>query len=196
MQQELNLVSAETGQVLLLIDWENLWYGLLHRFNGDPEEMNISRRISGLMNWVQGMGGPLGGHGFVFAPDHLPAGDRENCFRKKLQVITCSKKYVGEGKLNEKKGDTETIVDTVDDTIIWYARMMVGHPNFKTLCLVSGNNDYVPLFEQMGHLNIKRALAAPSFDSMAKPTQGKILVDLVDRDPLTNERLLLMLDKV
>ena len=83
--------------------------------------------------------------------------------------------------------------DTVDETIMWFAKTMVRHPNFKFVCLVAGDNDYVPLFKELGRHRIYRALVAPTRDSLAKT---KELVELVDKHPTTLKKMSIRLDTV
>lgn len=178
-------------QILLLFDWDNFWYSLLNRFG--IGEMNVEHRIKVLMKWVNGLGELLGGHGFVFAPEHLSSIHQEICVNNGLWLITCPKKQLSKAEKNKKTGEMETRVDTVDETIIEFAKTILGHPNFKTICLVSGDNDYVPLFEEMKNHGIKIALAAPTIDSLSRT---KDLLNLVDNNSSTNERMLLMLDQI
>jgi hypothetical protein len=191
MQPELDLFPTGKRQILLLVDWDNFWYSLMNRFG--VGEMNIEHRIEKLVEWVKGKGELLGGHGFIFAPEHLSSIHQEICINNGLWFITCPKKQLSEARMNKKTRELELRVDTVDETIINFAKMMIGHPNFGTICLVSGDNDYVPLFEEMGRCNIKRALIAPTVDSLSKT---KELINLVDNDPATNEKMLLILDRI
>jgi len=191
MQLEPHLSPVTTEQVLLLVDWDNFFYGLLERFG--VGKMDIERRIKSLVRWTKGIGGLFGGHGFVFAPEHLSILHQEICTRHDFLLITCPKRRLREPRRNPKTWQLENSIDTVDETIIAFAKMMIGHPNFKTVCLVSGDNDYVPLFEEMGSRGIRRALAPPSAGCLAK-TGG--LVDLVDKNPVNHRRMILMLDKV
>ena len=186
-----NYMSPANSQVLVLFDWENFWYSLFNRFG--IGKMDVDHRIKGMMKWAKEKGDLFGGHGFVFAPEHLSSIHQEICLNNQLYLITCPKKNLLIGKRNQKSGELETRVDTVDETIVEFAKMLVGHPNFKTLCLVSGDNDYVPLFEEMGKRGIKRALAAPTIDSLSR-TQD--LIKLTDANPITGERMILILDQI
>ena len=191
MQQELSLPPAKTEQVLLLLDWENFWYSLLNRFG--VGEMGVEHRVKALMEWAKTIGELLGEHGYVFAPEHLSAIHQEICVNNGLRIMTCPKKNLNEPRANPKTGIMETRVDTVDETIIDFAKMMIGHKNFKTICLVSGDNDYVPLFQKLKDHGIKIALAAPTTDSLSRT---KKLLNLVDKNPTTGKKMLLMLDGV
>jgi hypothetical protein len=145
------------------------------------------------MQWVKGIGELFTGHGFMFAPEHLPSIYQEMCVSRGLRLITCPKKNLATPMRNQKTGKMETRVDTVDETIAEFAKSMVGHPNFKTICLVSGDNDYVPLFEELGDNNIRRALAPPTLGSLS---QTKQLINLVDINPLTGEKMILVLSEI
>jgi hypothetical protein len=172
--------SVAVGRVLLLIDWDNFFLSLISLFKTN-EGIMIENRIKKLMKWIEeNLGELLGGHGFVFAPEHLSSYHQRICARNGLKLVICPKRPMNPGE-----------EDTVDETIIWFAEMMVNHPNFETICLVSGDSDYVPLFEEMGRQGIKRALAPPTVGSLSKSGD---LVELVDINQETAERLLFMLD--
>lgn len=190
MESGLNPSPEPANQILLLFDWENFFYGLFNHYGS--AEMYIERRIEGLMRWTKGIGELLGDRGIVFAPEHLSSIHQEICVKNGLWLMTCPKKHLNHAERNLKSGKLEIRVDTVDETIIRYAKAMVGHPKFKTICLVSGDNDYVPLFQEMGQLGIKRALAAPTLESLSKT---KELINLADINPRTNEKMVLILDK-
>ena len=178
-----SILSMAVGQVLLLIDWDNLFISLLCFFE-KPDGIRIESRIKELISWIEkDLGELLGGHGFVFAPEHLSSFHQQICARNGLKLIICPKKPKDPNEEKEK--------DTVDETIIWFANMMVDHPNFETICLVSGDSDYVPLFEEMGRCGIKRALAPPTLGSLSKSGD---LVELVDLHPKTAKKMLFMLD--
>ncbi|MCX6723056.1 MAG: NYN domain-containing protein, partial [Candidatus Staskawiczbacteria bacterium] len=176
---------------LLLLDWDNFWYSLYNRFG--VGEMNIERRIKAVVEWAESIGGLIGGHGFVFAPEHLTSVHREICLKNKFQIMICPKKYIAKAQQNLKSGKPENRVDIVDDAIIDFAKMMAGHPDFKTICLVSGDNDYAPLFRDLGGRGIIRSLAAPTIDSLSR---NKELLNLVDTSSITGKKLLLMLDRI
>ena len=184
------LSSAVAKQVLLLIDWENLFYSLYSFFG--PDKMRVESRIERVVEWVKKeIGELLGGYGFVFAPEHLTYLHQQICVKNNLKLMICPKRQLAIAKRNPKTGDMETEEDTVDETIIWLAKTMVRHPNFKFVCLVAGDNDYVPLFKELGRHGIKRALVAPTRDSLSKT---KELVELADKHPITLKQMSLRLD--
>lgn len=186
-----HFLSSNGEQVLLLIDWDNFFYSLMTRFG--PGEMDIERRIKQLMAWTRKEAGKiLGGSGFVFAPEHLSWTHQEICVNNGLKMITCPKKRLAKPTPNPKSGRLETTTDTVDETIIWFARTWVGHPKFRTLCLVSGDNDYVPLLKEMPKYGIRRALIAPTIESLKKT---KELIKCVDKNPITQRKMILVLDR-
>ncbi len=188
---QLALLPAKTEQVLLLIDWENLFYSVLTMFGVD--KMHLRRRIGALQEWLSGIGGLLGGHGFVFAPEHLSGIHQNICTEMGLRIMTCPKRQLSKSEPNPKTGELQDRVDTVDETIMDFAMSFVGHPHFKTICLVSGDNDYVPLLETLRKQGVKIALAPPTVDSLARDKQ---LLRLADQNPLTGEKMIFMLDKV
>jgi hypothetical protein len=193
-EKQMSLPLMMADQVLLLVDWDNLFSGLLHRFDKKVEEMRLAYRLEKMMEWIgKEVGQLLGGCGFVFAPEHLTLFHQEMCVRNKLRLIVCPKRQLKAPKLDRKKGKIVREEDTVDETIIWYANMMAGHPHFKTICLAAGDNDYAPLFEEMGRRGIRRALSPPTDNSLAKTGE---LVSLVDRNPITHKKMLFVLDKL
>lgn len=190
MQEELTL-PLKDEQVLLLIDWDNVWYSLMTRFG--IASMDLEGRLKRLMEWLPKNAGKLiGGKGFLFAPEHLSPIQRQNCVDLGLTLITCPKRDLQEAKLNKKSGKMEMQQDTVDETIIWFAKTMAGHPNFNTLCLATGDKDYVPLLDEMKKQNIKIALAPPSLASLAR---DKELIKRVDLSPITGKIMLFRLDE-
>jgi hypothetical protein len=184
------LILPMMGRVLLLIDWDNLYYGLFQRFG--HLDMHIGERIVALMEWVEEIGGLMGGRGFIFAPEHVSAEYQRMFNENRLQLVICPKRKLKTPRADFLGGEPRTEEDTVDETIIWFAKNMAGHPSFKILCLVSGDNDYVPMFEEMGRLGIKRALAPPAIASLAK---NKRLLNLTDRNPVTQKRMILLLER-
>ena len=180
----------QTKQVLLLIDWENFFYSL-YSFWG-PDKMRLESKTERVVEWVKKeIGELLGGYGFVFAPEHLSFLHQQICVRNRLKLMICPKRQLIVPKRNRKTGDMETEEDTVDETIVWFARVMLRHPDFKFVCLVAGDNDYVPLFRELGRYGIKRALVVPTRDSAAK---SKELIGLADKHPATMKRMSLRLD--
>ena len=183
--------SNEAGKVLLLVDWDNLFISLMRKFR--PEKLNIEHRIKILMRWTSKIGELLGGRGFIFAPEHMSFAYKDLCVACGLQLIICPKKTLSKPEPNPKTRRMESVVDTVDATIIWYADMMLGHKDFKTICLVSGDKDYVPLFEKMRRCGIRRALAVPTTKSMAT---DRAIENLVDLNPITGKKMILRLDQI
>lgn len=193
-QYELSPKSV-TGQVLLLLDWDNLYYGLLNRFK--VGEMEIENRIGKLIKCInEEMGGLMGGYGYLFAPEHLSAPHQQIFTKLGFRLFICPKRRFDKPTKNEKTGDMVMEQDTVDETIIWFAETMIGHPNFKTICLASADNDYAPLFEELGKIGILRALAPPAINSLAKTRETTRLVDLADINPATQKKMVLMLDAI
>jgi len=185
-------LSVVAKEVLLLIDWENLFFRLFDRFGA--ESMLIERRMAMLIEWTkQNVGELLGGHGFIFAPEHMSFFHQQICVQNNLRLMTCPKRQLTSPKRNQKTGEMQTEEDTVDETIIWFANLMMRHPNFRFICLVTGDSDFVPLLKEMGEHNIKRALIVPTIDSLSKT---KELINLVDRHPGTHKRMILSLDKI
>ncbi|MCX6719755.1 MAG: NYN domain-containing protein [Candidatus Staskawiczbacteria bacterium] len=178
--------------VLLLIDWDNLFFSLYERFGAD--EMHLESRIKNMIKWVNvEIGGLLGGYGFVFAPEHLAFHFQQICVKNNLKLMICPKRQLAEPKRNQKTGEMITEEDTVDETIEWFARTMFYHSQFKYICLVSGDNDFVPLLQEAIKYGIRRAIIPPTIDCLSK---SKELVDLADRNPLTLKRMILRLDTV
>lgn len=191
MNHTLPLLTAMARQVLLLIDWDNIFYGLSNRFG--IEEIQIEKHIKKLVDWTkEQVGELLGGYGFVFAPEHLSHFHQQICVNNGLKLIICPKRHLLEPRVNPKTGETTNIEDTVDETIIWFAETMFCHPNFKFICLATGDRDYIPLLKQAEKHGIKRALVIPSLNSVSNK---KELIRLTDRHPTTLKRMVLRLDK-
>ncbi len=190
--KEPTLPTAMNNKVLLLIDWENLFMSLYHALGMD--KMQVEHRIKGIIEWIKkDLGGLLGNYGFLFAPGHLSIYHQAICARNNLKLIICPKRHLTKPKRNNKTGKLMFEEDTVDENIIWFAETLVDHSHFKIICLVAGDNDYVPLFEELGQLGIKRALAVPTIDSLSKT---KKLVNLVDKHPETHKKMILRVDQI
>jgi NYN domain len=171
------------GEVLLLVDLENAIYSFLGL---GPGGMQISERIKKLMEWVdQEIGDLLGGKGFVFAPEHMTASDRKTCVQNRLQIMICPKKKHKEKGLKSK--------DTVDEKLIWFGKMMLKHPGVKILVLVSGDEDFAPLFEEAQKQGIKVGLVVPTIQSVST---NKVLVGFVDPHPKNQRKMFFRLDQV
>ena len=184
-----SLSSAAKGKVLLLIDWDNLFFCLFDMFKTN---MQLEHRLKKLIEWVQkDIGELFGGHGFLFAPEHLAFYHQEVCVQNNLKIIVCPKRTLEKEKLNPKTGKLMKEEDTVDETIIWFGRLMMRHPDVKFICLVSGDDDFVPFFEEAGSCNIKRVLAPPTINSLSR---SKRLIRLADKHPDTLKKMILMLD--
>lgn len=182
---------TENGSVLLLLDWDNIFYSL---FNSFKDETRLEERLKKLNDWIKTEIGPIfGGYGFVFAPGHLGFHDQRLCVENKLRLIICPKRTFETPKLNQKTGLMCSEEDTVDETLIWYGKIMMGHPDIKFICLVSGDDDYVPLMKFARSCGIKRILVPPTIDSLSR---SKNLIRSVDRHPITRKKMILRLDSI
>jgi len=167
-------------KVLLLVDWDNIFYSIFDSFG--PDKLDLDKRFERLTIWVKKEVGELwGGFGFVFAPGHLNSYHRQICDQAGLKIMICPKRQIDDG--------TE---DTVDETIIWFGLLMVKHPEVGYLCLVSGDQDYVSLLERTKAEGVKIALAVPTINSLST---NKALIRYVDRHPITNKKMIIRLDK-
>lgn len=177
------MLIAKKEETLLLIDWDNLFTSLWNDFGQD--KLRLPERIERLMNWVKtDIGRLLGGiGGFVFAPEHLSFHHKQMFLRHGFNFFICPKKVEEDG----------SILDTVDEKIISFGRLMMRHPDVGIICLVSGDSDYVPLFEIASIYGVKRALAPPTLNSLSK---DKDLTDLIDNHPITGKRMVLRLDEL
>ena len=184
------------GRVLLLMDWDNFEICLRQRFG--PGKMQIDQNIKKLINWVKSEVGELsGGYGWVFAPEHLNQTYRNICAENNLRMITCPKKHLAEPRRNPKSRKMETDVDTVDETIIWYGKWMLQHPDIQFICIASGDSDYLPLMEAAKKHGIKVAFAAPSVGSLSKQTDVlQDILRLVDIHPTTQKKMFVRLDEL
>jgi len=183
-------LSSRGNKVLLLIDWDNLFICLSRRF--EVEEIQIERRINKLMNWVQENVGELlcdynGSeqlcHGFVFTPEHISPKLQRMCAKNKLWLMVCPKKSNG--------GRVE--VDTVDDNLIRFGKMMLRHSDVGSICLVSGDEDYLPLLEEARKCNVKIALIPPTLDSLSN---NGGLVRFIDKRINGPRKMFVILDTI
>lgn len=182
---------AATGKVLLLIDWDNLFFCLYDMFKTN---MQLEHRLKKLIEWLQkDIGELFGGHGFVFAPEHLAIYHQQICVQNNLKIIVCPKRELKEPKPNPKTGKLMNKEDTVDETIMWFGKLMIKHPDIKFVCLVSGDDDFAPFFEEVESSNVKRVLAPPTINSLSS---SKRLIKLADKHPDTAKKMILMLDAV
>ena len=184
-----NVSPLELGQVLLLVDWDNLFYGLLHRFGA--EKMFLEERIEKMMGWVKAEVGEIlgsytdakglhhNGEGFVFAPPHLMQSYQTLCAKNNLAYRTCPKTSKGQGKGED---------DTVDEKLMTFGRTMLRHCDQSFLCLVSGDEDYLPLLKEAKERKVKIALVAPTIGSLSR--QGGLL-RFVDKHPVTSRKMFL-----
>ncbi len=178
-----------TRKVLLLVDWDNLFLNLFAVFN---QQINLARRLEAMQNWIQReVGELLGGYGFVFAPEHFSSIHQQMCVNLNMRLMICPKRPLEKPKRHPKTGRMITEEDTVDETLIWFGTMMMRHPDIGFLCLVSGDDDYVPLFEEAARQRVKRVLIPPTLDSLSK---SKRLIMLTDKHPKTLRRMILRLD--
>lgn len=170
-----------SSEVLLLIDWENVFFSLFKGFG--PDKMSLDYRFERLMEWIKDeLGELLGGHGFIFAPEHFSICHRKICVKNRLRIMICPKRQNG-----------DEVEDTVDETIIWFGKVMLKHPNVKFICLVSGDQDYVPLLQESQKNGVKIALVAPTLDSLST---NKVMVKLIDTHPESGKKMALVLSRV
>lgn len=184
------LADIMTKKVLLLVDWENLFFNLFTDFGA--QNMDITFRLKKMLAWIQGeIGEIFGDYGFVFAPEHLSLSHQRMCVNNNMKLVICPKRQLRTPKKDPKTGRMITEEDTVDETIIWFGKTMMRHPDVKFICLVSGDDDYVPLFEEAERYSIKRVLIPPTLNSLSK---SKRLVRLADKHPISLKRMILRLD--
>jgi hypothetical protein len=181
-----NLLSqTATGQVLVLADWDNIFLCLYNVFRA---EMRLEHRIQKMMEWIKtNIGEIFGGYGFMFAPEHLSILHQQLCVENGFKLITCPKRSI-KNELGEI-----IIEDTVDETIVWFGKIMFCHPNVRFICLVSGDDDYVPLLQEAEKCGVKRVLVAPTIDSLSR---SKRLIQLADKHPKTSQKMILRLDTI
>jgi hypothetical protein len=179
------LPGIATEQVLILADWDNIFLCLYNMFRA---EMRLEYRIKKMMEWIKSeIGEIFGGYGFMFAPEHLSVLHQQLCVENNFRLIICPKRQI-----RNELGEIVT-EDTVDETIIWFGRIMLCHPDIKFICLVSGDDDYVPLMQEVGKYGTKRALVAPTIDSLSR---SKKLIRLADKHPKTLQKMILRMDTV
>jgi hypothetical protein len=179
-----NFQKEIKSKVLVLFDWENAFFSLFSEFG--PNKLNLEYRIKKLMEWIKSdVGELLGGFGFVFAPNHFSSYHRKICIQNKIRIMICPK------EASKKKG--EKARDTVDETIINFGNVMLRHPDVGFICLISGDEDFVPLLENSKKNNVKIALVAPTLNSLST---NQNIVKLIDCHPETGKKMALRLDQV
>lgn len=189
----------ERRDVLLVIDWDNFDIGLRNRF--EPGQVRIEQRLKLLIEWVKTEVGELfggywkeneyiKGYGFVFAPEHLSSDEfcRKMCVRHNLRIMTCPK--------NEKP-DREGSFDSVDQSLMSFAESMMVNSNMQSICIVSGDDHYIPLMCFARKRKVKVAFVAPTIGSLSKDkTTIEEILRLVDNSSTSGKRMFLRLDTV
>lgn len=173
--------DVKIGEVLVLLDWENILYSLLGL---GPYEMDLAKRINALMEWIKHDIGDIF-DGYVFAPEHFTAYHRKICVQNNLEIMICPKR-----KAKEKGAKEE---DTVDEKLIKFGKKMLKHPDIKIICLVSGDEDFVPFLEKAKNKGVKIALAPPSLGSLSS---SKKIIELIDLHPETGKKMVLVLSQI
>lgn len=173
--------SKQGGKVLLLIDWDNLFINLFRELR--PEDVRFEERIKKMIEWVHSeVGDLIGGQGFVFAHEHITYLDQQTCSKNNLKLMICPK---------EKMKDREKEIDTVDENIIWFAKLMSDHPLIRYICLVSGDSDYMEMLEEMKKKGLKIALAIPTLSSFSRLNKIALLPDLNHK----KEKMIFLIEK-
>ncbi len=178
-------------KVLLLIDWDNFLMGLQTRFA--PDEVKISYRIEKLMTWVKGTCGELvevdgKKKGSVFAPEHLQPFYQDICVANKLHLNICPKKKVA---------DNNGSMDSVDEEIIWFGKLMLRHPDIGCICMVSADQHFLPFLREAKGKRLKIAIAIPTKNSLTKQKSTiKQMLSLVDANPITGRKMFVEVDKL
>jgi hypothetical protein len=176
-------------KILLLIDWENLFYSLCDILG--PIDMQLEQRIKKMMEWISVEVGEVFA-GFVFAPEHMNSIHQRICTELGFTFIVCPKKYLTVSQLNPKTGFMINILDTVDQGIIDFGTMMTGYSEFNTVCLVSGDSDFIPFLKLLKKHKKRIALVAPTTYSLS---QDKQMENLADLSPKTGNIMFLKLVK-
>ncbi len=199
-------IPPENRVYILPIDWENVFYSLADKYDNNFEDVNLEYRLRKLKEWVQSHGKLWGhgtvardgkiseGHGRIFVPEHLSAPHSRIIVGLNFTTELCPKLELPEPKLDTKSGLYKDVVDTVDDAIIdWTLSMIHSQSNVTDICLAAADKDYIPMLKQARECGIRISLAPPTEEALA---WNKEIVDLVDVDPATGEKLLFMLDQV
>jgi len=175
----------QVGSVLLLIDWDNFRSTLQKQFG--IGKVRLDQRIGRTLNWVKGeLGELLAGHGFVFAPEHLNELFRKMCAKNNLRTVTCPKRDTP---------DRNGSFDSVDETLIWFGKMMLAHPDVKCLCIISGDKHYIPLMEAAKKQGVSVAFAVPSRSCFSEtPEIIKKIIGLISINPKTGKKMYVELD--
>ena len=145
--------SAEKGSALVLIDWENIVQ------NWPSKGINLTydsvyQRFTNLLKRVTKEAGAVFAV-YVFSPDYLTSTWAETFWELGFPVINCPKIK----KESEK--------DTVDETLIREGKKLINLP-ISHLCVVSGDSDFIPLYDEASRKNIKIIIVAASLDSLSR----------------------------
>jgi hypothetical protein len=179
------------NKTLVLWDWDNFLMGLQTRFA--PDEVKLSSRIEKLMTWIENECGELvevGGKekGFVFAPEHLQPFYQDICVVNRLHLNTCPKRKIA---------DENESMDSVDEEIIWFGKLMLRHPDIGCICIVSADQHFLPLLREAKESGLRIAVAISAKGSLSK--QKPIIEDilfLVDKSPITGRKMFIEADKL
>lgn len=169
---------SEKRRILVLIDWDNLWLNLLNIFG--PENVRISHRFDELKKWLRTIGEIFAV--FVFAPPFLSPIFRKIIREQGFYLVACDK--------IEKTADEEGQLDTVDEALMKFGELMLDHPDINYLCLVSGDDDFIPLLRKAEEKGIKKAIAVASIHPLSRN-----LVPLADRHPATQKKMILRINE-
>ncbi len=176
-------------RIIILFDLENCTISLGNTYG--PGEIQLGARLARLRSWLErNFGHVLGG--FVFSPAHIGEHYLTVCRRNNLFVIFCPKECLEIPEYEIKKGKMITVRDTVDSTLMEFGKMMFDHSDANCLCLVSGDDDFVPLLEAAKERNIKRIIVPPTLGSLSKRAKG--LVRLADQE--NGRKLVFPLDRM
>lgn len=177
-------------KVLVLVDWENLFYCLYQKFQSN--DARIDYRIKKLIEWIRTEIGETI-YSVVFAPDHMSDDQRKMMASNGFKIHFCPKRKLDKPERNPKSGLMENVRDTVDEELIAFATMMMKHPDVGYICLVSSDGDFTPMMEEARKHNIKRVLAPITIGSLSRSQK---LVKIIDTHPFTLKKMVFRMDTV
>ena len=153
-------------KVLVLVDLENISMNTPLLF--PPANFSLEKAFGNLTEKIAQEIGAIVGI-FVFVPSHQATVWGEIFQRQGYFTIYCPKK---KGKNGEEK-------DAVDDELMRFGfKMLDQMPGLDYLCLVSGDQDFVPLLQEARYHGVKNIIAAGDLQSLSKE-----LIPLAEKDP-------------
>lgn len=151
-------------QVLVLIDWENI---ILNIQTSDVENFSLRDGFDKLIHWLTRFGAVM--NVFVFSPPQAILAQLGLIHQLGFYFIGCPK----------VKGKGDKDVDTVDSTLMRFAReMILTVPTLTHLCLCSGDADFAPILVGARKAGLEIAVCSGDYHSLSHE-----IIRLISKDP-------------